>query len=379
MGLDLAKIRKDLDDIDAQIVALYKERMEKAAEVAAYKLSTGKPVLDMQREREKLEAVTALVAQDFEKVAVEELYKQIMTASRRYQYTLLSQQKLTVDLGFLETDTLPNFGKKQMDIVYQGLEGAYSSIAAKAYFGKEHHFYPVQRFEEAIYEIQEGRADYAVIPIDNSSAGMVVDTYDLLSEYAIYIVGEYFLNIHHNLIGLQQASLEDIRTVYSHPQALMQCKEYIKEKGLVPVECLNTAIAANMIAQEQDKTKAAIASRQAAEINGLKILETMINRNEENTTRFIILTKEKIYQKAAKKISIEFTLPHRFGSLYNILGAFVFNGINMIKIESRPIKEKTWQYRFFIDIEGNLSRMPVLNALTQLQEETESLKILGNY
>lgn len=379
MGLDLVKIRQDLDSIDAQIVALYKERMEKAAEVAEYKMATGKSVLDMQREREKLEAVKALVDKDFEKVAVEELYKQIMTVSRRYQYTLLNKHNLVDRMDFLEMDTLPDFGKKQMNIVYQGLEGAYSSIAAREYFSGENHFYHVQRFEEAIYEIQEGRADYAVIPIDNSSAGMVVDTYDLLSEHAVYIVGEYFLNINHNLIGLQEANPEDIRLVYSHPQALMQCKEYIKEKGFIPIECLNTAIAANLVAQEKDITKAAIASKEAADINGLKVLDTKINRNEENTTRFIVLTKEKIYRKDAKKISIEFTLPHRFGSLHNILGAFVFNGINMIKIESRPMKEKAWQYRFFVDIEGNLSDMAILNALTQLKEETESLKILGNY
>ena len=265
-------------------------------------------------------------------------------------------------------------------VVYQGVEGAYSHAAVRQFFGPGANAYHVKEFEDTMRELEEGRADFAVLPIENSTAGFVIDNYDLLAKYRNYIVGEVYIPISHMLLGLPEAELSDIKTIYSHPQALRQCTDFLdenKEWGRISV--LNTAVAAKKIKEEKDKSQAAIASRTAGELYGLKELAEGINNEKCNTTRFIVLAKAPIYESTAGKISIMFEIPHVSGSLYNILGNFIFNGVNMLMIESRPVPEKTFEYRFFVDFEGNLSDASVRNALTGISAEASSLKILGNY
>ncbi len=378
MALDLDKIRQELDEIDRQLVALYEQRLKTCDLVADYKIEQSKPVLDAAREEQKLAAVSSLVQSPYDKRAVEELYRQIMTASRRRQYKKMAEQGAFVQELFEEVDELPGIRDKSARIVYQGVEGAYSHQAALAYFGADCGMFHVNTFEEAVRCVVLREADYAVVPIENAKSGTVTDTYDLLVGHDVYIVGEHFQAVNHALLALPEAVLSDIRSVCSHPQALMQCKEYIQEQGLREEACLNTAMSARRIQEEQDKSKAAIASEQAAALYGLQVLARNISRMENNTTRFIILSARNICRKSSGKISLMFELKHQAGALYNMLGNLIFNGVNMLHIESRPIREKSWEYRFFVDIEGKFSDAGIRNALTGIREEASCMKILGS-
>ena len=264
-------------------------------------------------------------------------------------------------------------------VVYQGVEGAYSHIVTKKLF-PDINTENVNTFEDAIKEVLDGNALYCVVPIENSSAGIVTDVYDLLLKKDVVIVAEYDLHISHCLLGTKDADIEDIKTVYSHPQALMQCASYLREHtDWSQVSFLNTAVSAKKVKDDNSKAQAAIASELSANIYDLKILDRSINRNSNNTTRFVVLSKEKIFSDSSNKLSLILELPHEKGMLYNILGIFVLNGLNLVKIESRPIPEKTFEYRFFIDIEGNLNSPNVSNVLEILKEKVPFLKVLGNY
>ena len=277
-------------------------------------------------------------------------------------------------------------GKKEADAadivaaLKKGVEGAYSHAAAKLYFGEDADLYHVPEFEDTMREVEEGRADYAVLPIENSTAGFVINNYDLLLKYKNYIVGEVYVPVAHMLLGVPGAKLSDIRTVYSHAQALAQSSDFLSaHKDWKQIAVLNTAVAAKKVMEEKDPTQAAVASRTAGELYGMEVLAKEINNVKGNTTRFLILGKEPVYAKTAGKVSVAFEIAHKSGSLYNILGNFIFNNVNMTMIESRPIPEKSFEYRFFVDFEGNLSDAGVRNALTGLAAEASVMRILGNY
>ncbi|MCI9526199.1 MAG: prephenate dehydratase [Lachnospiraceae bacterium] len=373
---DLQIIREEIDEIDGQIVSLYEERMQRTTEVAEYKISVGKPVLDKQRESEKLERVRAQ-AKEENRYGVGELFEHIMAMSRKRQYQLLRKNGQAQDFGFAQVDELPFYTKK---IVYQGTQGAYSQLAMKAYFGEDMEGYHVDTWRDAMEAICKGEADYAVLPIENSSAGIVGENFDLMLEYDNYIVAEQTIKIEHALLGLPDAEISDIRTVYSHPQALMQSVDFLDEHSeWERVSVKNTAVAAKQVVKEQRKDQAAIASEVSAELYGLKILKNNINYSDENSTRFIIVGGKKIRIKGAQKVSICFETAHESGSLYRMLSHFMFNNLNMVKIESRPMKDKSFEYRFFVDLQGNLGDGAVQNALRGLVEESLSMKVLGNY
>ena len=373
----LEELRKRLDEIDSQIVNLYEERMNVCGQVGEYKIETGKKVFDKNRECEKLNAVTANVKDDFYKKGLKELFEQLMAQSRKLQYQMLTQKGALGRLPFIGVDALDLDNAR---IVFQGTDGAYSQAAMYKYFGRDINSFHVQTFRDAMEAIEEGSADFAVLPIENSSAGMVSEMYDLLVEFENYIVGEVVLPVEHALAGIEGASISTIQRVYSHPQALMQSSRYLDEhRDWQQIGVANTAVAAKKILEEKDVTQAAICSEHAEEIYGLKILDNKINYNDNNSTRFIVVTNQKIFLKDAKKISICFEVAHESGSLYHLLSHFIYNDLNMTKIESRPIEGRTWEYRFFVDFEGNMSEGAVKNAIRGLREESKSLKILGNY
>ncbi len=374
--MDLLECRNKLDVIDKQIVKLFEERMDICGKVAETKIASGKAVYDAEREKQKLDAVSAMADSEFNQVAVRELFSQMMSISRKYQYSILAEHGRAMKLGFERLDHLPMEGVR---VVHQGVEGAYSHAAAIQYFGEKAEIYHVARFEDAMKEVQLGNADYAVMPIENSSAGAVIDMYDLLTRYDNYIVAETFLPVNHALLGVPGAKLSDVKTVFSHPQALMQCSAFLNDNGLKQISVENTAVAAKRVVEEGDKSQAAIASEIAGKLYGLELLKPFIQNNQGNTTRFVILANRKVYQKDAGKISLCFELPHTSGSLYNMLGNFIFNHVNMMMIESRPIPGKNWEYRFFVDIEGNLQDAGVKNALRGIGAEAQNFKILGNY
>ena len=376
-NLDLQEIRKQIDQVDSQLAALIEQRMRFTADVAEYKMQNGKEIYDPVREKEKLASVRAMAKTPFGEIAMGEIFAQMMTISRRYQYQVLGSYGNKADGGFKLVENLPTAGAR---IVYQGVEGAYSHEAALQVFGRDADVYNVPAWDDAMKEVAEGRAAYAVLPIENSSAGAVIDNYDLLLKYDNYIVAETEVSVNHALLGLPDAELSDIKTVISHPQALMQCSEFLKEhRDWKQIQAENTAGAAKRILADGDVTQAAIASPKAGEIYGLKVLKPSINHNRINTTRFIVLGKEPVYRLDARKVSVCFETPHVSGALYNMLGHFIYNHVNMLMIQSRPILERNWEYRFFLDIEGSLSDGPVQNALLGLKSEAVFMRILGNY
>lgn len=375
--MDLQEIRGQLDEIDSQLVKLFEERMRLCGQVAEFKLETGKAVYDGKREKEKLAAVRAMAQGEFDRQAVGELFTQLMTVSRKRQYQLLAEHGRAVETGFRQVDSLALKGAR---VVYQGVEGAYSHEASIQFFGEDADLYHVPTWEEAMVEVEEGRADFAVLPIENSSAGAVTNNYDLLIKHKNFIVAETQLAVNHALLGLPGAELSDVKSVFSHPQALMQCSKYLNgHKDWRQMSVENTAVAAKKITGDGLISQAAVASEIAGRLYGLKVLAYPINHNRDNTTRFIILSKEAVYCKDAKKVSICFEAAHKSGSLYNMLGNFIYNNVNMLRIESRPIEGKSWEYRFFVDAEGSLSQPGVRNALKGISEEAASLRILGCY
>lgn len=374
---DLIKLRDQIDQIDKEIVSLYEKRMQIANDVARFKIRTGKKVFDRERERNKLDALSHMASSEFTKVGIVELFEHIMAVSRKKQYQLMTESGLQ---ELIEFNTVNEFVVPNARIVFQGVEGAYSQQALKEYFGEECDGFHVETWKDAMEAIKNGDADFAVLPIENSTAGIVSENYDLLVEYDNYIVGDQVIQIKHALIGTQDAKVEDITTVYSHPQALMQCSDFLyQHSDWEKISLKNTAVSAKKVMEEKDKSHAAIASVITAELYGLKVIDDMISNTQHNSTRFIIVTNQKICTKKAKNISICFEVAHESGSLYHMLSHFIYNNINMTNIQSRPIKEKPWEYRFFVDFEGRLEDTGVINALRGIKEEATSMKILGTY
>ena len=351
----LEEMRKELDVIDDQITTLYERRMKVCEGVAEYKIKNGRKVFDKTRENEKLAAVAEKVSTDFNKKGIRELF----------------------ELPFIGLDQLDLDGAR---VVFQGVEGANNQAAMLKYFGKNVKNFHVPSFRDAMEAIEEGSADYAVLPIENSSAGPVTQVYDLLVEFENYIVGEAVHPIKHMRAGVKGTTLSSIERVYSHPQGLMQTSHFLDEHGTwQQISVANTSMAAKKMMEDQDTTQAAVCNEYAAELYGLDILAREINDEFDNSTRFIIVTNQKVFLKNASKISICFEIPHESGSLYHLLSHFIYNDLNMTKIESRPVEGKSWEYRFFVDFEGNLADAAVKNAIRGLREEALNLKILGNY
>ncbi|RGU94762.1 bifunctional chorismate mutase/prephenate dehydratase [Clostridium sp. AF15-17LB] len=374
---ELTELREQLDEIDAQIVELYERRMNICEQVGEYKIEKGKKVFDRQREKNKLADVAAKVSSDFNKKGIQELYQQLMSMSRKLQYQQLVKAGALGRLPFIEVASLD---KSMARVVFQGVEGAYGQAAMQQYFGEGCNCFHVRTFRDAMEAIEEGSADYAVLPIENSSAGAVNEMYDLLVEFENYIVGETILPVTHTLAGLPGTELADIQRVYSKAEALMQTSRFLDDHAdWQQISVVNTAIAAKKILEDADRTQAAVCSAYAAKVHGLSVLVDGINDEKNNFTRFIVVTNQKIFRKDADKISICFEVAHESGSLYHLLSHFIYNDLNMTKIESRPVEGRSWEYRFFVDFEGSLSDGAVKNAIRGLREESRSLKILGNY
>jgi chorismate mutase/prephenate dehydratase len=374
---NLQDLRQAIDLVDSEILKQFEKRMDLCEQIAEYKIGAGRPVQDMEREKQKIAALQAQADNEFNQHSVAELFAQIMSISRKLQYQLMAERGI---VGTIPFEMLPIIPKKKARVVYQGVEGSYSQAAMFQYFGREVRNFNVRTFDEAMKAICGGIADYAVLPIDNSRAGQVSDTYDLLMYYDNYIVGETYLKVDHTLLGLPGAKVEEIQTIYSHPQGLMQCSNFLAEHpGIRQISTENTAVSARKILEDGDRTAAAIAGEVCGELYGLEVLKKDIVDNPDNTTRFIIVSSKKIYSESANRVSICFEAAHETGSLYRLLSHFIYNDLNLSKIESRPVPGKAWEYRFFVDFEGNLSSQNVKNALRGVLEEAIYFKILGNY
>lgn len=281
--------------------------------------------------------------------------------------------------GFTSIDMLEV--NEHTRIAYFGVEGTHSQQAMEDFFGESgYQSFPLPKFTDVMKAVNDGAADYGVFPIENSSTGGITDIYDHMHEYNIYIVGEQIVRIEQALLGLPGSTIEGIRTVYSHTQGIRQCSSFLEQHPYMhPVTVGSTATGAKRVMDEQDITHAAIASKRAAKVYGLEILKPVVNESSNNSTRFVIISSKKQYVHNAGRISISFEARHESGALYKILSHFYNYGINLEKIESRPVKRRNWEYRFFVDISGNLSMQCVNKALAAVNAVSDGMAILGNY
>lgn len=373
--VDLKDSREKIDRIDKEIVALFEQRMKIASDVADYKIQTGKKVLDKEREQQKLDALSLLASNEFNKHAVKELFSQIMSTSRKWQYGKIASSTQSEFTSYKEVAIKPD-----TTVAYFGEPGSYTEQAMMDFFGEGILGVGVGDFKNVMEMVKDGRADYGVLPIENSSTGGITDIFDLLFEYGNTIIGEHYVKIEHALLAKPGTTMEELREVYSHPQGIMQCKNFFEDKKQIKLNVFDSTSAAAKYASEQDgKEVGAIASVRAGKFYGLEPLATAINKEDENCTRFIIITNQKIFSEDANKVSICFEIPHESGSLYTMLSHIIYNGLNMTKIESRPISGRTWEYRFFVEFEGNLMDPGVRNALIGIREEASRFKIIGNF
>ncbi len=373
--VDLSVSRRQIDEIDSQIVELFEKRMKAASEVAEYKMETGKPVYDREREEQKLDKLCSLSHGSFNERAVRELFSQIMSISRKYQYGVLPHRGEVTN--FRKVEKIETSGAR---VYYFGVPGTHTQQAMEELFGREAEGISCQSFQGVMEMVERGEADYGVLPIENSSTGGISANYDLLLNYKNAIVGQHVMKIDQCLLALPGTALSEIRTVYSHPQGLLQCSGFLAEHPEYHgIEWGSTAAAARKVAEDRDATQAAVASRRAAAEYGLEILADSIQQEKNNCTRFIVIGPREIYTAESDKLALCIELPHKSGSLYRILSHFLYNNLNMTQIESRPIPGHNWEYRFFLDVEGNLEDPAVQNALRGVKEEAAFMRVLGNY
>jgi len=375
---ELDQYRAQIDAIDGDLVRTFLKRMEVTGQVGAYKKAQGIPVLDTARERQVIADKTALAKSPEDKAAVAALYEAVMGISRRQQRRMVKEADSD---GFgairaaIQKARLP---LERPRVLYQGEPGAYAHQAAEEFFRRPCR--KVDTWEEIFEALERGTADYGVVPIENSSTGSINQVYDLFAKYGHAIVGEHVVKVDHCLAAPQGARLEDIRQVYSHEQGLLQCADYLKEHPrMTGVPRLNTAEAAQFVARSGDKSHAAICSTLAAQTYGLEILAKHLNTNDSNYTRFVVASPVMELREGRDKISALFTVPHRTGSLHEILTLFAVNGLNLMKLESRPILGRSWEYRFFVDFTGDLRGEGMEGIVRELCQTAENFRVLGNY
>lgn len=374
-------LRGNIDEIDHQIVHLFERRMAVTKAVGEYKQEIGMPVLDAARERDVIaKKLNMLTNQELQSDVVL-LYETIMGISRRQQRNLVSEGQENAEFTKIITDIA---GAREPvahpRVVYQGEPGAYSEVAAVRFFGEDVGAKGLEQFEDVFLALKNGEADYGVLPIENSSTGAIRQIFDLMTQYDCFVVGENTVAIQHCLMALPGASLDTIRSVYSHEQGLFQCERYLNqhpEWNQVPQA--DTAGSANMVAKSGDISKAAICSKRSADIYGLNILAENINSNTNNTTRFVVVSPRMELREGRDKVSTCFCVPHQSGSLHEILTIFAVHGLNMVRLESRPIQGKSWEYMFFLEFTGDVTADGMEGVFRELTQSAEQVRVLGNF
>ena len=356
MSNKLEEARKIINEVDAQMAELFVKRMRAAESVCEYKMEYGLPILDQKREAEVIERSSTLIEDEILKGYYIDYLKHLMSVSRAYQSRLQNGLK----------------------VAYSGVEGAFAHIAAGRIFPSGNRT-PYSDFKAAYDAVVKGESDVAVLPIENSYAGEVGQTIDLIFSGSLFINGIYELEIHQNLLGLSNATVEDIKKVTSHPQALSQCHDYIKMRGFETEESNNTALAAKTVAESNDISLGAIASTETAEIYGLKVIEANINKSGENTTRFAVLSKVKASAPTLTSTVLMFTVKHEVGSLANAIGIIGQYGYNMTALRSRPLKKHSWQYYFYVEIDGTTDTENGKKMIDELSKVCDQLKVAGTF
>lgn len=376
----LDDLRGQIDAIDRQLVALFTQRMAVTEQVGEYKKSVGMPVLDNGRQRQVLESKAALVEEAALKTDVTELFETIMGISRRQQRRLVREEG--EDPGYAKIQESLRQRREPVKnpvVYYQGEPGAYSEQAGINFFGRDVNIKGVPQFEDVFLAIRDGKADYGVVPIENNSTGAIRQIHDLLAKYEFHLVGETTVQVEHCLVAPKGATFETITHVYSHEQGIFQSEQFLNQFPWTPVTHMDTAGSARYVAQTGDITKAAICSSRAAELYGLEILAQGVNYSSINTTRFVVVSPKLELRPGADKISAVVTTPHESGCLHEILSIFKVNGLNLVKLESRPIQGKSWEYMFFVEFTGSLTAPGMDGILHELSQTAAEFRVLGNF
>ena len=376
--MDLQEARNSISRIDEELTSLFVKRMELSKEIAAYKKDNHMSVFDRSREREVINHVCDLAGKDFESY-IRVLYGTLLDVSRSYQRQLIgatSSLKERVQEAIRNTD--PVFPSRAV-VACQGVEGAYSQNACDKLFSLPNIIY-FNSFSGVFQAVESGLCRYGILPIENSTAGSVNEVYDLMKKHNFYIVRSIKLRIDHNLLAKKGTKLSDIKEIYSHQQALDQCSEFLKSlKGVKITVCENTAVAAKFVAESERNDVAAISSKNCAELYSLSVLSNTVQNNDNNYTRFICISKSLEIYPGADKISMMFSIAHKPGTLYNVVSRFSTLGLNLTKLESRPMPGKDFEFLFYFDLNASIYDEKVPELLGEFDDEFDPFTFLGSY
>lgn len=375
---ELEQLRGDIDAIDRQIVDLMKQRMETVAQVAEYKKANNIPVLDSGRERALLSKVGQEAGEELADY-IQSMYRAIMAASRSYENGKLGRGSKVYDGIKKAMEETPQLFPQRPIVACQGIEGAYSQIACDRLFKAPSILY-FQSFDHVFKAVESGMCQYGILPIENSTAGSVNAVYDLMIRHNFSIVRSARLKVSHNLLAKPGTKLEDIRDIYSHEQAISQCAGFLVGLKNVAVHVVeNTAVAARMVAQSDRSDVAALSSRLCAEQYDLEIVQDNVQDQDNNYTRFICISKKPEIYPGADRTSLMMTLPHKPGTLYNVLAKFHALNINLQKLESRPLPNREFEFMFYFDVEASVYAPEMEKLFRDLEAESEQLRYLGTY
>ncbi len=375
--MDIKDLRDNIDRIDAELTKLFQERMETAAQIAKYKQENNLPVFNREREREIINKVTSSVSPELEGYT-KTLYETLFNLSRSYQKKLIKPRSPVSKMIEDVTNHTPCERPERAMVACQGVEGAYSQLACDKIFEYPTIFY-CRGFEEVFKAVDSGFCRYGILPVENSTAGTVNKVYDLMEKYKFYITHSLKLFIRHSILAPEGVELGDIKEIFSHEQAINQCSEFINLLGVKVTVCENTAVAAKLVAESGRKDCASIGSKDGAALYGLNVLKTGIQNTDNNYTRFICISKTPEIYPGAKKTSFMMTIPHEPGSLYNILSRFAALGLNMTKLESRPIPGSNFEFMFYFDIDASVYSENLKALFSELENDAEKFIYLGSY
>ena len=374
----LEESRKEIDRIDEAMVKLFVQRMETTQDIAAYKREHGLGVLDASRERSKLQSVTDMAPEEFRE-DIQQLYAMIMELSRGYQNRLSGTESIVTDQIRRAIEETPRLFPSQVSVACQGIEGANSQIACDRLIRHARIMY-FSSFDSVFSAVEKGLCRYGIIPLENNTAGSVNTVYDLMQQHQFSIVRSIRLKVDHQLLALSGTSLEDIKEIYSHEQAILQCSRFLHTlKGVKITPCENTAVAARMVAESGRTDAAALSSRACARLYGLQVLEETVQNQSNNYTRFICISRNLEIYPGADRTSLIVTLPHTQGALFKVISRLNALGINLNKLESRPIPDRDFEFRFYFDLDVPVYSPQLLQLMAEMDSLCESFTYLGSY
>lgn len=376
--MDIKDARNEIDKIDGELTDLFVKRMKLSKEIAAYKKENNLPVFDKTRERDILNKACDRAGSELENY-ISILYMTLFDVSRSYQKQLIGHStELTSEIDRALKETEEVFPARSV-VACQGVEGAYSQYACDKLFSTPSIMY-FNRFQGVFQAVESGLCRYGILPIENSTAGSVNEVYDLMRKHHFYIVRSIKLRIDHNLLVKKGTKLSDIKEIISHQQAIDQCSEFLKTlKDVKITVCENTAAAAKMVAESQRNDVAAISSRNCADLYGLSVLSDTVQNNDNNYTRFICISKKLEIYQGSDKISMMFSIAHKPGALYNVISRFSALGLNLTKLESRPMPGKDFEFMFYFDLNANIKEPKVLKLIGEFDDEFDKFTFLGSY